>query len=158
MKGKITLGVETPIGRLDVTLSPEAVHRVDFKGVAPDVLWSVRGNVVIFQGDLEPEQIEQAPRIAPELRKPVNGAEYVHGGPLLGRAKNGMRDRMELVLVRAHELIDDRIALGEERALARILALCQAGASVEARAAQARFVSAYPQSPWVQRVLKGCNQ
>lgn len=36
MKGKITLGVETPIGRLDVTLSPEAVHRVDFKGVAPD--------------------------------------------------------------------------------------------------------------------------
>ena len=36
MSGKITLGLETPIGRLDVTLSAEAVHRVDFKGVAPD--------------------------------------------------------------------------------------------------------------------------
>ncbi len=34
--GKITLGIESPIGRLDVTLSEDAVHRVDFKGVAPD--------------------------------------------------------------------------------------------------------------------------
>ena len=36
MKGKITLGIESPIGRLDVTLSEEAIHRLDFKGVAPD--------------------------------------------------------------------------------------------------------------------------
>lgn len=36
MTGKITLGLESPVGRLDVTLSAEAVHRLDFGGVAPD--------------------------------------------------------------------------------------------------------------------------
>jgi len=36
MSGKVTLCVESPIGPLDVTLSAEAVHRIDFKGIAPD--------------------------------------------------------------------------------------------------------------------------
>jgi methylated-DNA-[protein]-cysteine S-methyltransferase len=36
MKGKITLGLESSIGRLDVTLSEDALHRIDFGGVAPD--------------------------------------------------------------------------------------------------------------------------
>jgi len=36
MIGKITLGIESPVGRLDVTFSAEAVHRIDFRGVAPD--------------------------------------------------------------------------------------------------------------------------
>ncbi len=34
--GKVTLCIESPIGPLDVTLSAEAVHRIDFRGVAPD--------------------------------------------------------------------------------------------------------------------------
>ena len=36
MKGKVTLRVESPIGPLDITLSERAIHRVDFKGIAPD--------------------------------------------------------------------------------------------------------------------------
>jgi len=32
----VTLGLETPVGRLDVTLSPGAVHRIEFGGKAPD--------------------------------------------------------------------------------------------------------------------------
>jgi methylated-DNA-[protein]-cysteine S-methyltransferase len=35
MSGKVTLCLESPIGPLDVTLSAYAVHRIDFKGVAP---------------------------------------------------------------------------------------------------------------------------
>lgn len=34
--GKVTLCIETPVGPLDVTLSEGAVHRIDFRGVAPD--------------------------------------------------------------------------------------------------------------------------
>ena len=36
MSGKVTLRVDSPIGPLDVTLSSEAVHRIDFKGLAPE--------------------------------------------------------------------------------------------------------------------------
>lgn len=36
MKGKTTLRLESPAGPLDVTLSEAAIHRLEFKGVAPD--------------------------------------------------------------------------------------------------------------------------
>ncbi|MEW6757857.1 MAG: methylated-DNA--[protein]-cysteine S-methyltransferase [Acidobacteriota bacterium] len=36
MTGPVTLGLETPVGRLDVTLSAEAVHGIAFGGTAPD--------------------------------------------------------------------------------------------------------------------------
>lgn len=36
MTGKVTLRLESPVGPLDVTLSPDAVHRIDFRGVAPE--------------------------------------------------------------------------------------------------------------------------
>jgi hypothetical protein len=47
-------------------------------------------------------------------------------------------------------------ALGQERAAARVLALCEAGRRAEAEAARARFVSAYPDSPLRKRVLGTC--
>jgi methylated-DNA-[protein]-cysteine S-methyltransferase len=36
MSGKATLRIDSPLGPLDVTFSEGAVHRVDFKGVAPE--------------------------------------------------------------------------------------------------------------------------
>jgi len=36
MREPVTLGLETPVGRLDVTLSPAGVHRIGFAGEAPD--------------------------------------------------------------------------------------------------------------------------
>jgi len=36
VKGKVTLRLDSPVGPLDVTLSAGAVHRVDFRGVAPE--------------------------------------------------------------------------------------------------------------------------
>jgi methylated-DNA-[protein]-cysteine S-methyltransferase len=36
MSGKATLRIDSPLGPLDVTFSESAVHRVDFKGVAPE--------------------------------------------------------------------------------------------------------------------------
>ncbi len=35
MSDNVTLPVATPIGLLDVTLSPQAIQRIDFNGVAP---------------------------------------------------------------------------------------------------------------------------
>ena len=36
MSAKVTVCIESPIGPLDVTLSGTAVHRIDFRGVAPE--------------------------------------------------------------------------------------------------------------------------
>jgi methylated-DNA-[protein]-cysteine S-methyltransferase len=36
MTGRSTLSLQSPIGRLDLTVSSEAVHRIDFRGVAPE--------------------------------------------------------------------------------------------------------------------------
>lgn len=36
MSAEATLGLETPVGRLDVTLSEAGIHRIDFGGKAPD--------------------------------------------------------------------------------------------------------------------------
>jgi hypothetical protein len=46
--------------------------------------------------------------------------------------------------------------LDEERAAARVLALCAAGRAAEARAEAARFVATYPRSPQVARVSSAC--
>ncbi len=47
--------------------------------------------------------------------------------------------------------------LGEERAAAKVMALCAAGRNVEAEQARASFASSYPNSPLTKRVNKGCD-
>lgn len=49
-------------------------------------------------------------------------------------------------------------SLGEERAAARVLALCTAGREAEARTAQRRFAADYPRSALAQRVLATCSE
>ena len=48
-------------------------------------------------------------------------------------------------------------ALGQERAAARILALCQLGRKGEGRAALRHFESTYPRSPLLERLLGACG-
>ena len=48
--------------------------------------------------------------------------------------------------------------LAEERAAAKVMALCAAGRYVDAEQAQASFVASYPNSPLTKRVNKGCDQ
>lgn len=47
-------------------------------------------------------------------------------------------------------------ALAEERAVARVLGLCAAGRTQQARAARERFMATYPRSPHAQRVQNSC--
>ena len=49
-------------------------------------------------------------------------------------------------------------SLGQERAAARVLALCGAGRTSEAMAARARFVSNYPGSPLIRRTNAACGK
>jgi outer membrane protein assembly factor BamD (BamD/ComL family) len=47
--------------------------------------------------------------------------------------------------------------LGEERAAARVVALCKAGRPVEAQAAATRFLAEHPHSPLADRVRTSCS-
>jgi hypothetical protein len=47
--------------------------------------------------------------------------------------------------------------LGEERAAAKVMALCAAGRNLEAERARAAFASSYPNSPLTKRVNKDCD-
>lgn len=49
-------------------------------------------------------------------------------------------------------------ALGQERAAARVIALCAAGRIVEASVARDRFLNAYPTSPLARRVSGVCTK
>jgi hypothetical protein len=65
---------------------------------------------------------------------------------------------------RALTLLDDQQAryrpglLQQERAAARVMALCQAGRAAEARAAAVHFESDFPRSPLVARVRTSCRE
>ena len=48
--------------------------------------------------------------------------------------------------------------LGEERAAAKVMALCAAGRYIEAEQVRASFVASYPNSPLTKRVNRGCDQ
>jgi len=48
--------------------------------------------------------------------------------------------------------------LGEERAAAKVMALCAAGRYLEAEQVRANFVASYPNSPLTKRVNRGCDQ
>lgn len=47
--------------------------------------------------------------------------------------------------------------LVQERAAARVLATCASGNAAEASKARSQFLSAYPDSPLIRRVLQGCT-
>ena len=49
-------------------------------------------------------------------------------------------------------------SLTQERSAARVIALCIAGRTAEARLAQDRFITAYPGSPWLRRINATCTK
>jgi outer membrane protein assembly factor BamD (BamD/ComL family) len=69
----------------------------------------------------------------------------------------GTRDfNRALALLDAQEHDYRAGSLGQERAAARVLALCGAGRTSEAVAARARFVNNYPGSPLIRRINVVC--
>jgi outer membrane protein assembly factor BamD (BamD/ComL family) len=67
-----------------------------------------------------------------------------------GRAEEALR------LLAEQDKTFARGALHEERAAARVLALCSAGRTAEGRAARDRFLATYPRSPAADRVRSSC--
>jgi len=96
----------------------------------------------------------QPPRSRPRSIRP--GAER----RALAQIEHALREGR---FVQALRLTDEqdrafpRGALGEERAAARVLALCGAGKSAEARQLAADFVAQHPRSPLRARVLESCK-
>lgn len=77
----------------------------------------------------------------------------------LGAATGALRDgRPEeaLRLLAEQERTFARGSLHEERAAARVFALCAAGRAAAARSARERFLADYPQSPSADRVRASC--
>jgi hypothetical protein len=61
-----------------------------------------------------------------------------------------------LELLERHEARFPNAALSEERAFARVIALCQLGRSAEARASAEAFLRLAPRSPLLPRLRKSC--
>lgn len=77
----------------------------------------------------------------------------------LGEVTRALRDGLPEEALRRlaeQERSFARGALHEERAAARVFALCAAGRVAEARGARERFLAAYPQSPSADRVRASC--
>jgi outer membrane protein assembly factor BamD (BamD/ComL family) len=78
---------------------------------------------------------------------------------LLAEARKAMRDgdtERAMKLLEKHQKKHPGGALAEERAAARVLALCQSGKREEARSEAASFLARYPSSPLAARVRGGC--
>jgi hypothetical protein len=72
-----------------------------------------------------------------------------------GALKDGDAERA-LELLDAQSAEYGKGALGEERAAARVIALCKAGRAAEAEAARERFLRESPRSPLADRVRAEC--
>jgi outer membrane protein assembly factor BamD (BamD/ComL family) len=78
---------------------------------------------------------------------------------LLAEARRAMRDgdtERALKLLEQHQNKHPGGALAEERAAARVLALCQSGKREDARSEAARFLALHPSSPMAARVRGAC--
>jgi hypothetical protein len=100
-----------------------------------------------------PEPVE--PRVPPSSAAPSLELETRAFGDVQRALREG-RSGDALRLLAEQERAFSRGSLHEERAAARVLALCAAGRIGEARSARDRFLASYPQSPAAERVRASC--
>lgn len=106
----------------------------------------------------EPAQSEP-PRIAPIKPRPSAGGDLGSEVAVLQSAQKSLQSGKPadaLAALDAHEKKHGAGSLSEERAAARVFALCELGREAEARAAAQRFLAATPSSPLAPRVARGC--
>jgi hypothetical protein len=122
--------------------------------------------VAIVDGERKPSESPPAPPSSqpatrppappgPSATTPSLEAETA----LLEKAQADLREghpERALAALDAHDAELKGGALGEERRAARILALCAAGRSGEAKAEADRFLAASPRSPMAERVRSSC--
>jgi hypothetical protein len=111
----------------------------------------------------KPVRIEQAKQTGgadqQRVSAPTGAASLAEETRLLEAAQRELARNQggaALALLDEHAAKFPRGALSEERAAARILALCHLGRTGEARRAAEAFVSAAPQSPLVPRLESSC--
>ncbi len=113
-------------------------------------------------------QQRTTPLLAPALAPTAVAPPPAPGAPSLAQESRGLAAVQTALNAhdanRALALLDaqDRDyrtgSLGQERAAARVLALCMAGRHVEALAAKDRFISRYPGSPLIRRLNAACKK
>lgn len=107
-----------------------------------------------------------APRPVGSARAPARPAEGAGGGDTLEEETRRLREAHASMqsgdAAKALQILEEESAthaggqLREERAAARVLALCKVGKVDEARAAAAAFLRDNPRSPLADRVRGGC--
>ena len=99
---------------------------------------------------------------APSQSQPVSAAssliEESRGLAEVQSALGAGEDDRALQLLVAQDRTFANGSLGQERAAARVIALCAAGRIAEGQVAKSRFLSQYPQSPLVKRVSGACQK
>jgi hypothetical protein len=111
-----------------------------------------------------PDAQAPAPSAAPLVREPTRPAPSAPPSlevetRALGDVQRALREGRPdeaLRLLAQQDASFARGSLKEERAAARVLALCAAGRVAEGRAARERFLASYPQSPAADRVRATC--
>src|SRR5262249_32536558 len=100
---------------------------------------------------------------APGVRAPVAPKQEAGQDPLavetrrLREVHAALRDGNPNRALALLDQASDGMELGEERAPARIVALCRLGRMNEGRAAMAAFVAEHPRSPHADRVRRACG-
>ncbi|NUO53815.1 MAG: hypothetical protein HOV80_33640, partial [Polyangiaceae bacterium] len=127
------------------------------------------------RGAVGPAAEPPAEEVAPEPTEPTTKEPPQFATPLKPRPSAGGDLRSEVAVLQsaqkslqsgkpaaalaaldAHEKKYGAGSLSEERAAARVFALCDLGRESEARAAAAQFVAATPNSPLAPRVARAC--
>ncbi len=93
---------------------------------------------------------------APSNQRPTMLAAESRGLVAVQSALTAQNPVLALQLLSAQENEFGSGALGQERAAARVIALCSAGRIADAVAARERFLAAYPNSPLARRVGGVC--
>jgi hypothetical protein len=117
---------------------------------------------------VEPDEVDAAPAIstrpAPRATpkpKTRDAAQLAEEARLLREAETARRGGD---IARATSRLDEhrrrfpRGALATERDAARVLVLCDAGRTAEAKKLAARFLGRYPRSPLADRVRSACER
>lgn len=142
--GKAPPEVRAPVRRAptETATDPTAAPVVHPRGAASSVRSRLAERV---------DPVESAPVDPPDpLRAEAAGLGAVHEAVQAGSPERA------LALIAAQEQNFRAGALTEERAAARVLALCRLGHAAEARAAAQQFLATFPHSPLVPRVQGLC--
>jgi hypothetical protein len=154
--GAVSVGVLSAVTREPAPRAP-----APSASAAPAVRATRTGAAVTTSSAPAPSALAPSPTSTPSARFPsptpaLSLEDEASGLAAVQRALRDGHPEQALRLVEAQQRSFKGGALDEERAAARVLALCDAGRRAEARQAAARFLTTHPSSPIAARVSARC--